>query len=75
MGRSSTPFQQGSSGFCFRFLLQVPHGTLQNGYILPFGERKFPKGTSSRSGISARKAYEDASLAGAELSSSSSPSV
>lgn len=75
MRPSSTPFQQGSPGFCFRSPLQVPRGILQNGYILPFGERKFPTGISSRSGISVRKACEDASLAGAELTSSSFPSV
>lgn len=75
MKPSSTPFQQGSPGFCFRSPLQVPRGTLQNGYILPFGERKFPTEISSRSGISVRKACEDASLAGTELRSSSSPSV
>lgn len=75
MRPSSTPFQEGSPGFCFRSPLQVPGGTLQNGHILPFGERKFPTETSSGSGISARRVYEDASLAGAELSSSSSPSM
>lgn len=44
MGPSSIPFQQGSPGFCFRSPLQVPHGTLQNGYILPFGEKNSLQG-------------------------------
>ena len=56
-------------------LYRSPLAPLHNGYILPFGKKKIPTETSSGSEISARKVYEDASLAGAELTSSSYPSV
>lgn len=50
---------------------------MHNGYILPLGEKKkkIPTETGSGSEISARKVYEDTSLAGAELTSSSYPSA
>lgn len=52
-------------------LYRSPLAPLDNSYILPFGKKKFPTETRSGGEISARKVYEDAPLAGAELTSSS----
>lgn len=56
-------------------LYRSPVAPLRNSYILPFGKKKIPTETSPGSEISARKVYEDAALAGAELTSSSYPSA